>query len=172
MRKFKDYELSEKEEEILVEKSLTSGDAWVRLYEETSSRLVYTVDGKEYNDAEISKLLLDKNAQIRIKAGKEINRVLLKNSHLFTFIYNMVMKDKAIEDEKRGFKTPVSSRNMSEDVSDKSVEVLTAAVKKHYKDIAHRFYKLKAKWLGVDKINYWDRNAPLPFSNEIGRAHV
>ncbi len=167
VRKFKDYELSEKEEEILVEKSLTSGDAWVRLYEETSSRLVYTVDGKEYNDAEISKLLLDKNAQIRIKAGKEINRVLLKNSHLFTFIYNMVMKDKAIEDEKRGFKTPVSSRNMSEDVSDKSVEALTAAVKKHYKDIAHRFYKLKAKWLGVDKINYWDRNAPLPFSNDV-----
>jgi len=167
VRRFKDYELSEKEEEILVEKALTSGDAWVRLYEETSSRLVYKVDGKEYNDAEISKLLLEKDAQTRMKAGKEINRVLLENSHLFTFIYNMVMKDKAIEDDKRGFKTPVSSRNMSEDISDKSVEVLTQTVKEHYKDIAHRFYKLKAKWLGVKKINYWDRNAPLPFSNDV-----
>jgi oligoendopeptidase F len=52
---------------------------------------------------------------------------------------------------------------MSEDVSDESVEVLAQTVRKHYKDIAHRFYKLKAKWLGVEKINYWDRNAPLPF---------
>ncbi|MBR1757084.1 MAG: M3 family oligoendopeptidase [Alphaproteobacteria bacterium] len=167
LRKFKDYELTEPEEQIFIEKSITSGEAWVRLYEETSSRLVYTVDGKQYNDAELSKLLLDKDEKLRRKAGKEMNRVLYENSHLFTFIYNMVMKDKAIEDEKRGFKTPVSARNMSEDVSDKSVEVLTETVKKHYKDIAHRFYKLKAKWLGMEKINYWDRNAPLPFSADV-----
>ena len=166
LRKIKKYQLSEREEEILLEKSLTSGDAWVRLYEETSSRLVYEVDGKKYNDAEISKLLLDKDPQIRHKAGKEINRVLSENGHLFTFIYNMIMKDKAIEDEKRGFKAPVSSRNLSEDVADQTVEVLAQTVKKHYKDIAHRFYKLKAKWLGVKKINYWDRNAPLPFSTD------
>lgn len=167
VRKFKDYELSEPEEELLVEKSLTSGDAWVRLYEETSSRLVYTVDGKKYNDAEISKLMLDKNPEIREKAGKELNRVLKENSHLFTFIYNMVMKDKSVEDNKRGFESPVSSRNMSEDVKDETVEILAKTVKSRYKDIAHRFYKLKAKWLGVEKINYWDRNAPLPFSNDI-----
>lgn len=164
IRKFKKYQLSEPEEQILLEKSLTSGDAWVRLYEESSSRLEFTVDGKKYNDAEISKLLLDKDAKIRLKAGKEINRVYKENGHLFTFIYNMVIKDKAVEDEKRGFKTPVSARNLSEDVSDESVEVLAQTVKKHYKELAHRFYKLKAKWLGVKKINYWDRNAPLPFS--------
>lgn len=167
LRKFKDYELSEAEEEILLEKSITSGDAWVRLYEESSSRLEFTVDGKKYNDAELSKLLLDKDTGLRHRAGKEMNRVYLANSHLFTFIYNMVIKDKATEDEKRGFKTPISARNMSEDVSDESVEVLAQTVKKHYKDISHRFYKLKAKWLGVDKISYWDRNAPLPFSYDV-----
>ena len=150
----------------MVEKSLTSSEAWVRLYEETSSRLVYTVDGKEYNDAELSKLMLDKNPQTREKAGKELNRVLKENGHLMTFIYNMVMKDKAIEDEKRGFKTPVSSRNLSEDVSDEMVEALAQTVRKNYKNISHRFYKLKAKWLGVDKIQYWDRNAPLPFAKD------
>ena len=167
LRRFKDYELSEPVEEVLLEKSLTSGEAWVRLYEETSSRLVYEVDGKKYNDAEISKLTLDKNSDIRAKAGAETNRVLKENGHLITFIYNMVMKDKAIEDEKRGFKTPVSSRNLSEDVTDEAVDVLAQTVKKHYKDIAHRFYKLKAKWLGLKKISYWDRNAPLPFSEDI-----
>lgn len=167
LRKFKNYQLSEPEEEILLEKSLTSGEAWVRLYEESSSRLEFTVNGKKYNDAELSKLLLDKDATLRLRAGKEMNRVYLANSHLYTFIYNMVMKDQAIEDDKRGFKTPISARNMSEDVSDESVEVLAKTVKKHYKDISHRFYKLKAKWLGVDKINYWDRNAPLPFSADV-----
>lgn len=167
LRKFKDYQLSEPEEELLLEKSLTSGDAWVRLYEEHSSRLEFTVDGKTYNDAELSKLLLDKDGALRLRAGTEMNRVFKQNSHLMTFIYNMVIKDKAVEDEKRGFKTPVSARNLSEDVSDESVEVLAQTVKKHYKDIAHRFYKLKAKWLGMKKINYWDRNAPLPFSNDV-----
>ena len=167
LRKFKDYQLSEPEEELLLEKSLTSGDAWVRLYEEHSSRLEFTVDGKTYNDAELSKLLLDKDGALRLRAGAEMNRVFKQNSHLMTFIYNMVIKDKAVEDEKRGFKTPVSARNLSEDVSDESVEVLAQTVKKHYKDIAHRFYKLKAKWLGMKKINYWDRNAPLPFSNDV-----
>lgn len=167
MRKFKKYELSEPLEELFLEKSLTSSDAWVRLYEETSSRLSYKVNGKKYNDAQISKLLLEKDAKIRAKAGTETNHVLKQNAHLMTFIYNMIMKDKAIEDEKRGFKTVVSARNLSEDVSDAEVDVLAQTVKKHYRDISQRFYKLKAKWLGVKKISYWDRNAPLPFGNDI-----
>ena len=166
VRKYKKYELSEAVEEILLEKSVTSSEAWVRLYEETSSRLVYTVDGKNYNDAEISKLTLDKDAKLRHKAGAEINRVAKENAPLFTLVYNMVMKDKAIEDEKRGFKAPISARNLAEDVPDTSVEALAETVRANYKNIAHRFYKLKAKWLGVKKISYWDRNAPLPFSSD------
>lgn len=165
--KYKKYKLSEPVEEILLEKSVTSGDAWVRLYEETSSRLSYTVDGKTYNDAEISKLLLDKDADLRHKAGAELGRVSQENGPLFALIYNMVMKDKAIEDEKRGFKTPVSARNLAEEVNDKVVNTLSQTVRDNYKNIAHRFYKLKAKWLGVKKISYWDRNAPLPFSSDV-----
>lgn len=167
VRRFKNHELSEEVEEILHEKSVTSSSAWVRLYEESSSRLVYTVDGKNYNDAEISKLLLDKNPETRAKAGKEINRVSKENAHLFTTIYNMVIKDKAIEDAKRGYKKPISERNLAENVNDKTVETLAETVRKNYKNIAHRFYKLKAKWLGVKKIQYWDRNAPLPFCEDI-----
>ncbi len=167
VRKYKKYELSEPVEEILLEKSVTSSEAWVRLYEETSSRLVYELDGKKYNDAEISKLLLDKDINIRHKAGEEINRVSKVNAPLFSLIYNMIMKDKSIEDEKRGFSKPVSARNLAEEVDDTMVEALAQTVKNNYKNIAHRFYKLKAKWLGVDKLSYWDRNAPLPFSADI-----
>ncbi len=165
--RFKKHELSEEVEEVLLEKSVTSSSAWVRLYEEQSSRLKFTIDGKEYNDAEISKLLQDKDAKTREKAGKELNRVSKENSPLFTFIYNMVIKDKSIEDNKRKYKKPVSERNLSENVSDEVVDALAETIKKNYKNISHRFYKLKAKWLGVDKIEYWDRNAPLPFSADL-----
>lgn len=167
LRRFKKYELSEPVEEVLLEKSLTSSSAWVRLYEETSARLTYTLNGKKYNSAEISKFLLDKDAKTRKAAGEEMNRVAKENAELFTFIYNMVIKDKAIEDEKRGFSTPVSSRNIAENVSDKTVETLSQSVRENYASIAHRFYKLKAKWLKVKKISYWDRNAPLPFSQDV-----
>jgi len=167
VRKYKKYELSEPVEEILLEKSVTSSEAWVRLYEETSSRLVFEVDGKKYNDAEIAKLLLDKDANIRHKAGAEINKVAKENAPLFSFVYNMIIKDKAIEDNKRGFKSPVSARNLAEEVDDTMVEALAKTVKANYKNIAHRFYRLKAKWLGVEKISYWDRNAPLPFSSDV-----
>jgi len=166
MRRFKPYELNEDVEKTLLEKDVTSGSAWVRYYEEYMARLVYTVNGKKYNDAEISKLSLSKDAKLRELAGKEINRVSKENSFTVGYIYNMIIKDKATEDEKRGFKRPMSSRNLSEDVSDETVNALAETVRDNYKNIAWRFYKLKAKLLGVKKINYWDRNAPLPFEDD------
>lgn len=166
VRKFKPYELSEDIEKTLLEKDVTSGSAWVRFYEEFMSRLVYTVDGKTYNEAEVGKFCMSPDAKIRKEAGKEINRVSKENSFQVGYIYNMIMKDKAVEDEKRGFKKPMSSRNLSEDISDETVENLAETVKANYKNIAWRFYKIKAKLLGVDKIQYWDRNAPLPFEDD------
>ena len=166
VRLFKPYELAEDMEALLADKALTSSGAWVRLYDETSSKLKYIVDGKAYNDAEISKLLQDKDPSVREKAGKEMNRVQKENGELFTFIYNMIVKDKAISDEKRGFKSPIASRNLDNMVEDEVVEALSQAVQAKYQSIAGRFYKLKAKWLGKEKIQYWDRNAPLPFSDD------
>ena len=166
LRRFKPYELKEDIEKVLLEKDITSGSSWVRFYEEYMARLTYVVNGKKYNDAEISKLNLSADAKVREAAGKEINRVSKENSYVVSYIYNMIIKDKAIEDEKRGFKLPMSARNLSEDVSDKTVQVLSKTVKDNYKNISWRFYKLKAKLLGVKKINYWDRNAPLPFEDD------
>lgn len=166
VRRFKAHELSEPVEKVFLEKSVTSGGAWRRLYDEHSAALEYTVDGKKYNDAEISKLLLDKNPETRAKAGKELNRVNRENAKLFTFIYNMIVKDKAISDDNRGYKSPVAARNLDNQVDDKALQALTSSVRAQYANLAHRFYKLKSKWLGVDKIQYWDRNAPLPFSSD------
>lgn len=166
MRRFKPYELKEEVEKTLLEKDITSGSAWVRFYEEYSARLEYVIDGKKYNDAEVSKLCLSPDAKLREKAGKEINRVSKENSYVISYIYNMIIKDKATEDEKRGFKLPMSARNLSENVSDETVKVLAETVRDNYKNISWRFYKLKAKLLGVKKIQYWDRNAPLPFEDD------
>lgn len=166
LRKYKPYELTEDVEKTLLEKDVTSGSAWVRFYEEFMSRLSYTVKGKKYNEAEIGKFCMSPDAALREEAGKEINRVSKENSFQVGYIYNMIMKDKAVEDEKRGFKLPMSSRNLSEEVSDETVESLAQTVRDNYKNIAWRFYKLKAKLLGVKKIQYWDRNAPLPFEDD------
>lgn len=166
IRRFKPYELSEDVEKVLLEKDVTSGSAWVRYYEEYMAHLSYEVDGKKYNDAQICELLLSSDAKVRAKAGKEINRVLKENSFTLSYIYNMIIKDKAIDDIKRGFKRPMSARNLSEDVSDKTVDTLAETVRDNYKNIAWRFYKLKAKLLGVKKVGYWDRNAPLPIEND------
>ena len=166
VRRFKKHELPEEQEAIFLDKSVTSGSAWRRLYDEHSAKLVYTVDGKNYNDAEISKLLQDKDPKVREKAGKELNRVSKENSALFTFIYNMIVKDKAIGDNHRRYKTPVAARNLDNQVDDKALEALVTSVRGQYKNIANRFYKLKAKWLGLKKIQYWHRNAPLPFADD------
>lgn len=166
VRLFKKYELSEEMEEFIADKSMTSSAAWDRLYEETCSKLRYNVDGKEYNEAEMSLLLQDKNPQTRAKAGKELNRVAKANTDLFALIYNTLIKDKSIEDNKRGFARPDSARNLGSHVDDTVVDALASAVKRRYADLSHRFYKLKAGWLGVDKIEYWDRNAPLPFAED------
>ncbi len=166
VRRFKNYELSEEVEEVFHDKSVTSGSAWRRFYDEHSAALVYTVDGQKYNDAEISKLLQDKDPLMREKAGKELNRVCKENAAFFTFVYNMIVKDKAIGDTHRGYKSPVAARNLDNQVDDKALRALTDSVRAQYGNIAHRFYKLKAKWLGVKKIQYWDRNAPLPFSSD------
>lgn len=166
VRIFKPHELSQEMEELLADKSMTSSAAWTRLYEETSANLIYTVDGKKYNQAEIYILLQDKDPEIRAKAGREINRKAKENSSLFGLILNTLIKDKAITDQKRGYPKPVSERNLSSRVDDSVVEALGEAIRRHYPDLSHRFYALKAHWLGQEKIQYWDRNAPLPFCKD------
>ena len=111
--------------------------------------------------------MLDKDPELRLKAGREIARVAKENAPFMSFVYNMVIKDKSISDIKRGYKTPVSAPNLGENVKDSTVETLAQTVRDNYAKLAHRFYKLKAKWLGVDKLTYWDRNAPLPFCDDV-----
>ncbi|MDR0572395.1 MAG: M3 family oligoendopeptidase [Rickettsiales bacterium] len=166
LRRYKKHQMEEKLEKLLVEKNLTSQEAWIRLFDETINEMTYDFDGKTYSEPEILKIINNhKNSETRRRAGKVFGEKLGENIRLFVFITNTLAKDKAIEDDWRKFKTPIASRNLSNDIDDEDVENLYNSVRNNYYLIAHRYYKLKASMLGKKKLLYTDRNAPLPFDD-------
>ena len=166
IRKFKPYQLDVKTEKLLQEKSITSRSAWVRLFDDTIASLKFPFKGKNLSSAEIFNFLSDKKESNRKKSAEVVSAVLKDNISLFTSITNNLAKDKSINDKWRGLPSPVSSRNLSNVVEDEVVEALTETIKENYPKIAHRYYKIKAKWFKKKSLMYWDRNAPLPFQSQ------
>ncbi len=166
LRIYKPYQLSDELEKLLHEKRLTGKSAWHRLFDETLADLRFPLDGKDLTEAEILNLMVNKDRTVRAKAAGVFAKVLNDNRRLFAFITNTLAKDKDIEDNWRGFKQPISSRNLSNLVEDEVVDALLSAVKASYPKLSHRYYRIKAKWLGMDKMAYYDRNAPLPAAQD------
>ncbi len=166
IRKFKPYQLDVKTEKLLQEKSITSRSAWVRLFDDTIASLKFPFKGKNLSSAEIFNFLSDNKESNRKKSAEVVSAVLKDNISLFTSITNNLAKDKSINDKWRGLPNPVSSRNLSNVVEDEVVEALTETIKENYPKIAHRYYKIKAKWFKKKSLMYWDRNAPLPFQSQ------
>lgn len=162
LRALKPYQLSDAEERVLHEKSITSNSAWVRLYDETLEALRFDIDGQMLSSNQAIDLLSDKDAQKRQTAAIEISKVFGQNKRIFAFIMNTLIKDKEIEDQKRCLPQPIKARNLANQIEDEVVETLIAVVKQNYATLAHRYYKIKAKMFGVVSLPYWDRNAPLP----------
>jgi oligoendopeptidase F len=162
VRAFLPHQLSDDLEKLLHEKSVAGAIAWQRLFDETEASLRFPVDGKELTSAEALHLLSDADPTTRKSAAKAIGKVLGDNVRIFTQITNTLAKDKEIEDRWRGFKRPISSRNLSNYVDDEVVDALITTVRQSYPRLSHRYYRLKAKWFGVETLPYWDRNAPLP----------
>ena len=162
VRVFKPYQLSESLEKLLHEKSVSGRAAWSRLFDETIAAMVFTVKGKKLSSAQALDLLSSPDAAMRKAAAKEIGNVLGSQIKTFALITNTLAKDKEIEDNWRGFKKPISSRNLVNAVEDEVVDALIGSVKASSANLSHRYYKLKAKWFKVKQLNYWDRNAPLP----------
>ena len=166
IRKFKPYQLDVKTEKLLQEKSITSRSAWVRLFDDTIASLKFPFKGKNLSSAEIFNFLSDKKESNRKKSAEVVSAVLKDNISLFTSITNNLAKDKSINDKWRGLPNPVSSRNLSNVVEDEVVEALSETIIDNYPKIAHRYYKIKSKWLKKKSLMYWDRNAPLPFQSQ------
>ncbi len=162
LRAFRPHQLSDEVEQLLHEKSVTGRAAWVRLFEETVADLRFPVDGKALTLADVLNALTDHDRAVRRKSAKALGRVLSGNLRLFSLITNMLAKDKEIEDQWRKFPYPVSERNLHNQVDDAVVEALVASVRDAFPDLAHRYYRLKARWFGRKTLDYWDRTAPLP----------
>ncbi len=162
LRALKPYQLSDEIEKLLHEKQVAGRAAWSRHYDETVGGLIFTIGKKELSLEQALHLMSDTREEVRKEAALEIGRILEKNIKTFSLITNTLAKDKEIEDQWRGFKRPISSRNIANQVEDEVVDALIATVRKNYGNLTHRYYKLKAKWLGKKQLAYWDRAAPLP----------
>ena len=164
VRQFRDHQLSDDMEKLLLEKSVTGHAAWVRLFEETFSDMRFDVEGvgEELTQSQVLNLLSDKDATKRKSAAASFGKVLGENVRLLALITNTLAKDKDIEDRWRKYARPVSERNLSNQVEDEVVDALVSSVRDQFKNLSHRYYALKAKWFGQEVLDYWDRNAPLP----------
>jgi oligoendopeptidase F len=166
LRKAKPYQLDDRIEELFHEKSVTGASAWNRLFDETMAGLKFDVLGEELNLESTLNYLTDKDETKREAAFGGISKTLHANERLFTHITNVLAKDKEISDRWHGFKDIADSRHLENSVEREVVEALQAAVREAYPRLSHRYYKMKAKWFGKDQLNAWDRNAPLPTSDD------
>lgn len=160
------HQLPDEQEQLLMEKQVAGRSAWVRLFDETMADLRVDYRGEELTVAQTLNLLVDRDRAIRQDAGQAFGKALKGDMRTFSLITNTLAKDKEIEDRWRKFERPISARNLGNRVEDEVVGALIGAVRDSYSDLSHRYYKLKAKWLGVEVLDYWDRNAPLPWASD------
>ena len=161
IRAMKPYQLSDELERFLHDLGVV-GDAWERLFDETIAGLTFTVDGEELNIEGTLNFLTDQNRDKREAAARELARVFAENIRTFSRVHNTAAKEKEVIDRWRKMPTAQTGRHLSNDVEPEVVEALRNAVVAAYPRLSHRYYELKRKWLGLDRMQVWDRNAPLP----------
>jgi oligoendopeptidase F len=162
IRKERPYQLDDRLEQLFHEKSATSRAAWNRLFDETIAALRFTVGKKELALEPVLNLMQDHRQMVRREASEAIASTLKAHLRTFALIMNTLGKDQEISDRWRGFAHVADSRHLANRVEPEVVEALVAAVRDAYPRLSHRYYRLKAKWFGVEQLPHWDRNAPLP----------
>ena len=166
MRAMKPYQLSDELEKFLHDQSVVGTAAWNRLFDETVAGLVFVIEGDKLPLEAAANKLSDQNRDTREAAAREIAAVLGNNIGLFARVHNTIAKEKEIEDRWRKMPTPQTGRHLSNHVEPEVVDALRDAVVAAYPKLSHRYYALKAKWMGLEKMQIWDRNAPLPMEDE------
>ncbi len=166
LRLEKPHQLDDKTEQLFMEKSMTGAQAFNRLFDQTMDSLRFDVDGTEMPLEKTLNLLTDTKEPVRHKAADAVSKTLRANLPTFALITNTLAKDTEINSRWHGFEDIADSRHLSNRVERQVVDALATAVQEAYPRLSHRYYAMKAKWLGMEQMNFWDRNAPLPESNE------
>ncbi len=168
MRAMKPYQLSDELERFLHDNSVVGASAWNKLFDETMAGLEFSVDGEEEAlNLEATLNLLSEPERPRREAGaRALADIFENNIKLFARIHNTLTKEKDIEDRWRKMPSPQTSRHLANHVEPEVVEALRNAVVAAYPRLSHRYYALKAKWMGLERLEIWDRNAPLPIEEK------
>jgi oligoendopeptidase F len=164
IRAMKPHQLPDELEKFLHDLGVV-GDAWERLFDETIAGLTFDIEGEELNIEGTLNFLTDPDRAKRETAAREVARVLGENVKIFSRVHNTATKEKEVVDRWRNMPTAQTGRHLSNDVEPEVVEALRDAVVAAYPKLSHRYYELKRKWLGLDVMQVWDRNAPLPMED-------
>lgn len=160
VRLTKAHELSPDLERLLLDKGPAVSN-WVRLYDETLARLVVEIGGEDLTLSEALNRLSDPAPARRKEAADALSAALAEQTPVLALALNTLAFEKQVEDRWRKYPTPAASRHIANEVDAEAVEALEAAVVEAYPRLSHRYYALKAKAMGLEALDYWDRNAPL-----------
>jgi oligoendopeptidase F len=160
-RLYRPHVLSEPEERVLAEKSVTGRSAWERFFSETLSAATFELDGVKLPKEKVLSKLHEADRDLRKRASASVTAGLRDLSRTSTYIFNNLLADKASDDRLRHYESWISARNLANEVDTPVVEALVRAVTGRY-DIVARYYRLKRRLLGLDELFEYDRYAPLP----------
>ncbi len=162
LRLHREHDLSTESEQLLQDKSLTGRSAWTRLFDETMARMRFDFEGSTASLEQVLDKLSDPDRALRRKAVEALTERFQADQPLFTHITNTLSKDLELEAKWRGYEDVAAARHIANRVEAPVVDALAQSVQDAYPRLSHRYYALKAKWLGLEKLETWDRNAPLP----------
>ena len=160
VRKYRPYLLSEPEEKIMTEKVVSGFAAWDRLYDELLGAIKVDLDGEEIGFEEAMSKLYSPDRDLRGRASEAVTAALEPGARTRTYVFNTIAVDRSIDDRLRGHETWISARNLANDTTDEAVQALIDAVVSRY-DVVRRYYTLKARLLGLERLSFYDRMAPL-----------
>ena len=164
-RRYRPHLLSEPEEQVLSDKSLTANSAWVRLFSELTSAITVDLDGETVSLEQGLSQLMSPDREVRRSAAEAVTVGLEPGLRTRAFVFNTLLVDKSIDDRLRYYSAWIASRNLANEASDESVQALVDAVQAR-NDIPQRWYSLKAQLLGLDQLADYDRMASVASSDE------
>jgi oligoendopeptidase F len=160
IRRYRPHLLTEPEEKLLAEKSVTGREAWSRLFSEVTSAITVDLEGAPEPvalDVALAQLA-SPDRELRAQISERVTAALEPTLRIRAYIFNTLLADKSVDDRLRSYPTWLSSRNLANEASDESVAALVEAVRDAY-EIPRRWYRLKARLLGVERLADYDRMA-------------